>query len=129
MKTKPYASGNKTLHVLNDLIRINIHRIAGFEKAAHIEQTPEVDLREPFYRKAIDARAYVNDLHAWVIRLGGAPVTEATISGKIYLHWLESDQDGAATEEAYHYALSEDFPGELHELIENQLWALRRSTG
>jgi len=127
MKTKPYTSGNKTLHVLNDLIRINIHRIAGFEKAAHADETPEAALREPFYRKAVDARSYVNDLHAWVIRLGGAPVTQATITGKIYLHWLEGRQDDAATEEAYEHALGEEFPKELHDLLENQLWALQRA--
>ena len=142
MKTKLYASGKKTLHVLNDLIRINIDRIAGFEKAAHIERTPEADLREAYYRLATDARSYVNDLHAWVIRLGGSPVTQATITGKIYLHWLEgknifdgSDSAsrlaacqaaGAATEEAYQHALHDHLTKELHEMLENQLWALQR---
>ena len=126
MNTKVYTGGKKTIHVLNDLIRINIDRITGFEKAAHIERAPEAGPREAFYRLATDARSYVNDLHAWVIRLGGAPVTQATITGKIYLHWLEGKQDGAATEEAYQHALNEPLPQELHEMLENQLWALQR---
>jgi uncharacterized protein (TIGR02284 family) len=139
MKTNLYASVKKTLHVLNDLIRINIDRIAGFEKAAHEEKTPDPQLREAFYRMAYEARSYVNDLHARVIGLGGAPVTQATITGKIYLHWLEGNNrfDGPdsasrlaacdASEEAYHHALEEHLPQDLHQLIENQLWALERT--
>ncbi|HEY4107923.1 PA2169 family four-helix-bundle protein [Puia sp.] len=127
MKTQIHTGGKKTLHVLNDLIRINMDRIAGFEKAAHEDRTPEPALRDAFYRMAIESRSYVNDLHARVIRLGGAPVTQATITGKIYLHWLEGNQDGEATEKAYHQALDEQLPNELHELIENQLWALERA--
>jgi uncharacterized protein (TIGR02284 family) len=142
MKTKLYASGKRTLHVLNDLIRIHIDRITGFEKAAHEEKTPEPELRDAFYRMAVEARSYVNDLHAKVIRLGGAPVTQATITGKIYLHWLEGQPqfDGEtsayrlaaccatceAAQEAYHHALDEHLPDDLHQLIENQLWSLER---
>ncbi|HLZ87873.1 MAG TPA: PA2169 family four-helix-bundle protein [Puia sp.] len=143
MKTKLYASGKKTLHVLNDLIRINIDLIAGFEKAAHEEKTPEPELRDAFYRLAVESRSYVNALHAQVIRLGGAPVTQATITGKIYLHWLEGKNrfDGAdsqlrlaacrasaeATETAYRQALDEHLSHDLHQLLENQLWALERA--
>jgi uncharacterized protein (TIGR02284 family) len=164
MKTKLYAGGRKTLHVLNDLIRINIDRITAFEKAAHEEQTPDAKLREAFYRMAIEGRSNVNDLHARVIRMGGAPVNQATITGKIYLRWLEAHANfdgsdtaaqisdtaaqisdtpaqisdtaaqisacivaGRATEEAYHHALEELLPGELQELVENQLRALRQT--
>jgi len=143
MKSKLYASGKKTLHILNDLIRINIDRISGYEKAAHEEKTPEPALREVFYRMATESRAYVNDLHAQVIRLGGAPVTQATITGKIYLYWLEGNNrfDGAdrpgrlaacqaaqkATETAYRQALEEPLPADLHYLIESQLWSLERA--
>jgi hypothetical protein len=123
MKTKLFTSGKRTIHVLNDLIRINIDRVAGFEKAAHEETTPEPGLREAFYRMAIEARSYINDLHAQVIRLGGAPVTQATITGKIYLRWL----DGKDTEMAYHQALEESLPEQLCQLIENQLWSLERA--
>jgi uncharacterized protein (TIGR02284 family) len=143
MKTNIHASGRKTLRVLNDLIRINIDRITALEKAAHEEQTPDPQLRDAFYRMAIEGRSNVNDLHAKVIRLGGAPVTHATITGKLYLHWLEAHPNfegpdnssrlaaciaaGHATEEAYHHALDEQLPQELHELIENQLWTFERT--
>jgi hypothetical protein len=75
--------------------------------------------------------------------LGGAPVSQATITGKIYLHWLETHAGfdgpdsssrliaciaaGQATEEAYRHALEEDLPREIHELLENQLWSLERT--
>ena len=143
MKSKVYANGKRTLHVLNDLIRINIDRIAGYEKAAHEDKTPDPLLRDVFYRMATESRAYVNDLHAQVIRLGGAPVTQATITGKIYLYWLEGKNqfDGVdipgrlaacqasqeATKTAYRQALEEPLPRDLHYLIESQLWSLERA--
>jgi len=143
MKTNIHAGGRRTLHVLNDLIRINIDRITGLEKAAHEERTSDSRLRDVFYRMAIEGRSNVNELHAKVIRLGGAPVTQATIGGKIYLHWLEAHANfegsdnaaqlaasiaaGQATEAAYHHALGEHLAPELHELIENQLWAFERA--
>ncbi|HEX3934422.1 MAG TPA: DUF2383 domain-containing protein, partial [Puia sp.] len=79
------GQNKKTLNTLGDLIRINIDRITAYEKASHAETTPEPEIREVFYRLGTDSRAYVNILHAEVIRLGGAPVTNSTISGKIYL--------------------------------------------
>src|SRR6202012_6070610 len=83
------GQSKKNLNTLSDLIRINIDRITAYEKASHDAMTPEPEFREIFYRQATDSRSYVNILHAEVIRLGGAPVTQSTIKGKIYLHWLE----------------------------------------
>lgn len=154
MKSKSYdhegpwqASGQnkRTLTLLNDLIRINIDRITAYEKASHVEITPESVLREVFYRLATDSRAYVNTLHAEVIRLGGAPVTQSTISGKIHLRWLEGKHSfegpdtpsrldacmisEEAVQKAYGQALAEqnDMPERIYQLIENQLWALERA--
>jgi hypothetical protein len=86
---KMTGQSKKILHTLNDLIRINIDRITAYEKAAHTDTTREPELRGIFYRLGTESRAYVNILHAEVIKLGGAPVTQQTITGKIYLHWLE----------------------------------------
>lgn len=131
----------KTLHVLNDLIRINIDRISGYEKAAHEELTPEPEFRDLFYRLAIDSRANVNKLHAEVIRLGGHPVNQATITGKIYLYWLEGKNSfngtdtsacsaaELAVQKAYQQALDEEdrLPDEIYDLVETQLWGLERA--
>lgn len=135
------ARNKKTLHVLNDLIRINIDRIGGYEKAAHEEQTPEPGFRDLFYRLAIESRANVNKLHAEVIRLGGNPVSTSTITGKIYLYWLEgknsfSGTDTAAclaaelsVQKAYQQALDEEdrLPDGIYDLVEAQLWGLERA--
>jgi uncharacterized protein (TIGR02284 family) len=135
----------KILSTLDDLIRINIDRITGYEKAAHEENTPDPDWRVRFYRMATDSRSYVNNLHAEVIRLGGAPVTQATITGKIYLHWLEGNNrfEGPdnlsrraacraaemAVQKAYHQALEDPdpLPPAVYDLVESQLWALERA--
>jgi uncharacterized protein (TIGR02284 family) len=136
---------SKALNILNDLIRINIDRITAYEKASHAEITPEPEMREVFYRLGTDSRAYVNTLHAEVIKLGGAPVTQSTISGKIHLHWLEGKHsfegpDTAArldacltaeegVQKAYGQALGEQnsLPERIYQLVESQLWALERA--
>jgi hypothetical protein len=79
----------KTIQVLKDLVRINKDRITVYEKAAHESNGIPADTRDVLYRLATDSRAYVNELHAEVIRLGARPVTQETISGKIYLFWLD----------------------------------------
>lgn len=156
MKSKFYEHGDhgpwkmtgrnkKSLNTLNDLIRINIDRITAYEKASHDEMTPEPEYREIFYRLATDSRSYVNTLHAEVIRLGGAPVTQSTIKGKIYLHWLEGKHSfegvdtlarinacidaETAIQKAYQQALDEpgNVPENIYQLVENQLWALERA--
>src|SRR6201986_632665 len=100
METKIPRRHRKTLSVLNDLIRINIDRITAYEKAAHEDKSPDPVIRDIFYRMATESRSYVNDLHAEVIRLGGAPVTQSTITGKLYLHWLNGKNsfDGPDTQ-------------------------------
>lgn len=157
MKSKLYDHGEgygpwkisgqnkKTLNALNDLIRINIDRITAYEKASHDEVTSEPEFCELFYRLATDGRAYVNTLHAEVIKLGGAPVTQSTIAGKIYLHWLDGKYSFEGTDssarlnacllaetaiqKAYHQALNEqnNLPERIYQLVENQLWSLERT--
>ena len=142
---KMSGQNKKTLNVLNDLIRINIDRITAYEKASHAEITTEEEMREIFYRLSTESRAYVNTLHAEVIKLGGAPVTQSTISGKIHLHWLNGKHSFEGTEtrsrldscigaeadiqKAYKQALDEQnqLPERIYEMIENQLWALERA--
>jgi uncharacterized protein (TIGR02284 family) len=144
METKIPRRFRKTLSVLNDLIRINIDRITAYEKAAHEDKIPDLGIRDVFYRMATESRSYVNDLHAEIIRLGGAPVTQSTITGKLYLHWLNGkvDFDGESMEsllavciqgeetvqKIYRHALEEEeMPSTIHQLVESQLWSLERA--
>jgi len=134
----------KVLSILNDLIRINIDRITAYEKGAHEEKRTGQEIKEAFYQMATESRSYVNDLHAEVIRLGGAPVTQTTITGKLYLHWLngKTNFDGEtvselladcrrgeeAVKQLYQYALdSGELPRNIYQLVESQLWALERA--
>ncbi len=145
MKIKISGQHKKTLSLLNDLIRINIDRITAYEKAAHEDKNTDPEIRDAFYRMATESRSYVNDLHAQVIRIGGAPVTESTISGKLYLHWLngkvnfegetltsilEACRMGEeAVQQAYRHALrpEEGLLENIHQLVESQLWSLERA--
>ncbi|HEY4065041.1 MAG TPA: PA2169 family four-helix-bundle protein [Puia sp.] len=141
----------KAIQVLKDLIRINKDRITGYEKAAHEDNKRNPGIRSVLYRLATESRSYVNELHAQVIRLGATPVTQETITGKIYLYWLDlradfgcgeartpGQKDDAAfleacaygeesLQKAYEKALDtgEGLPPEIFHLIEKQLWALQ----
>ncbi len=144
MEIKIPRKHRRTLSLLNDLIRINIDRITAYEKAAHQDKSPDPEIRDVFYRMATESRSYVNDLHAEIIRLGGAPVTQSTISGKLYLHWLNGKVsfDGESFEtlladcirgeetmqQVYRHALEEaEMPSTIHQLVESQLWSLERA--
>jgi uncharacterized protein (TIGR02284 family) len=144
METKIPRRHKKTLSVLNDLIRVNIDRITAYEKAAHEDQSPDLRIRDVFYRMATESRSYVNDLHAEIIRLGGAPVTQTTITGKLYLHWLNGKVDFEGenmdsllaaciqgeeiVQKIYQHALEEEeMPSTIHQLVEGQLWSLERA--
>jgi hypothetical protein len=88
--SKPHR---KTVQMLKDLIRVNKDRITGYEKAAHEENKMDTGIRNMLSRMATESRSYVNSLHAEVIRLGSAPVTQDTITGKVYLFWLDLKAD------------------------------------
>ena len=145
--SKPYR---RPVQVLKDLIRVHKDRITGYEKAAYTENGMHPDLRHILSRMATESRSYVNDLHAEVIRLGGAPVTQETITGKIYLFWLDLKADfgsedpaaltissllGAcgygeeAMQKAYRHVLQDqdDLPDHIINLLERQLGALESS--
>lgn len=119
----------RTVQMLKDLIRVNKDRITGYEKAA------ESPVRNTLYRMAIASRSYVNDLHAEVIRFGGSPVTQDSITGKIYLFWLDQKADFAgkysevAIQKAYRHALDNggDCPDHIRLLLERQLGDLEHS--
>ena len=54
------ATNDNLVMVLNDLIRINNDRIAGYEKAADEARDIDVDLRAVFSRMAEESRQYVH---------------------------------------------------------------------
>lgn len=135
----------RTIQLLNDLIRINNDRFTGYETTAHDNPAIDADTRDAFYRLATESRSYVNDLHAQVIRLDGPPVSQETISGKIYLFWLHlrASLKGEtltglldtcillehAMQQVYEKALEceDELPENIRHLITSQLWALENA--
>jgi uncharacterized protein (TIGR02284 family) len=139
------ATNDKLIEVLNDLIRINNDRVAGYEKAADEARDIDVDLRAIFARMAEESRQYAAELTQAVVKLGGEPATGTTNSGKIYRVWmdvkakftgnsrqavLENCEFGEdAAQRAYESALKTDaeMPDEIRQLIANQKASLKTS--
>lgn len=76
------------IEVLNDLIRINNDRTAGYTRAAEDSKDIDIDLRALFNHMADESREYAIALTSQVARLGGEPATGTTTSGKIYRAWM-----------------------------------------
>lgn len=79
----------KLTETLNDLIKINIDRIEGYEKAAEQVKSSDVDLVALFNKMAAESRAYKQELETLVSENGGEAATDATVAGKIYRTWMD----------------------------------------
>ncbi|MCW3086164.1 MAG: hypothetical protein JWP12_3530 [Bacteroidetes bacterium] len=78
---------DKTISLLNELIKINNDRIEGYEKAA--KETTEQEFKSIFGNMAQESQKYKNELIAEVTGLGGAPAEGTTTSGKVYRAWMD----------------------------------------
>ena len=139
------ATNDNVSEVLNDLIRINNDRIAGYEKAADEARNIDVDLRAIFSRMSEESRQYAAELTQEVVKSGGEPATGTTNSGKIYRAWmdlkatftgnsrqaiLENCEFGEdAAQKAYDSALKTDteLSADVRQLIANQKSSLKTS--
>lgn len=79
----------KVLDILNDLIRINRDRVAGYEKAVESLKDEDADLKILFQRYISESSRYAQELTAEVSRLGGNPSDGTTNSGKVYRVWMD----------------------------------------
>lgn len=139
------ATNTNLVEVLNDLIRINHDRVAGYEKAINESKDLDIDLKGIFSRMAEESRQYAAELTQEVVKLGGEPATGTTSSGKIYRVWmdvkatfsgnsrqsiLENCEFGEdAAQKAYDSALKSDaeISADVRQLITNQKSSLRTS--
>ena len=64
------ANNEKLTEVLNDLIRINNDRVAGYEKATNETKDIDIDLKAVFQKMAGDSRKYASELTTEVNKLG-----------------------------------------------------------
>ncbi len=133
------------IETLNDLIRINNDRINGYEKAGDEIKDTDVDLKAIFSKMGNDSRDYARELSNAVVKLGGEPATDTTISGKIYRTWmdvkaafatkerlsvLEACEFGEdAAQKAYDSALKSDaeMDAETRQMIMDQKASLRNA--
>lgn len=133
----------KTVDILNDLIRINNDRIVGYEKGINELKDEDADLRTLFHRYMQESKQYAQELTQEVSRLHGNAADGTTNSGKIYRVWmdlkavvtghdrktvLENCEFGEdAAQKAYDMALNEDVSLEqpLRDLIVKQKTQLR----
>lgn len=83
------STTEKTIGVLNDLIRINHDRVVGYEKAIEELKEENEDLRPLFLRYINESNQYAQELTIEVSRLGGEPAEGTTNSGKIYRVWMD----------------------------------------
>jgi len=136
---------DRTIEVLNDLVRINNDRVEGYEKAIKETDENDVDLRNIFNRMADESRKYSRELSERVQRLGGEPAGGTTASGKIYRTWMdvkstfsrserrsvleECEYGEDAAQKAYDKALDADnnLPADVLALIREEKANLRNS--
>lgn len=82
-------SNNELISVLNDLIRINNDRTAGYNKATEELKPSDIDLKTMFTNLANSSVQYAQELIAEVRNLGGEPASDSTQSGKLYRVWMD----------------------------------------
>ena len=139
------AQNENLTEVLNDLIRINNDRTAGYTRAAEDARDVDVDLQAMFNRMAQESRQYATELTAEVARLGGEPATGTTASGKIYRAWMDvkatftgkdrrsllasCEYGEDAAQRAYEDALASDsfLPTNIRQLITSQKASLKNA--
>jgi uncharacterized protein (TIGR02284 family) len=142
-KKKFMERNERTIEVLNDLIKINNDRVEGYEKAVRETDESDVDLRNIFNRMAQESRNYTRELTEQVRRLGGEPASGTTTSGKIYRTWMdiksgfsrserksvleECEFGEDAAQKAYEKALDPDnsLPADVRRLVEEEKTNLR----
>lgn len=82
-------NNEKLVQALNELVSINYDRVFGYEKAIEDVGSSDVDLRTLFNQYVSQSRKYVNELQQTIRGLGGEPVTDSTMRGKLFRVWMD----------------------------------------
>lgn len=83
-------SNEAKMEILNDLIKINNDRIAGYEKAISESKDLDVDLKATFEGMIRESQQYKSELTQHYSQVGGNDIEEGTTnSGKIYRAWMD----------------------------------------
>ena len=79
----------KTDEILNDLVKINNDRIAGYERAIYESKDLDIDLKAIFESMIRESYEYKNELSAKIGEHEGHLDDDTTTAGKIYRAWIE----------------------------------------
>jgi len=131
--------------VLNDLLKINNDRIAGYEKAIAEAREHDISFKELFQNMISESEKFKAELAEEITRAGGVVEDETTTSGNIYRAWMDikatfTDKDETtildscyfgeeAAQRAYDSALAADsmLDPEVRSMVESQQQQLRSS--
>lgn len=75
------------ISAINDLIKINNDRVAGYQKA--LSAGTDADLQTLFEKYIQQSQDAVRELHEQIHTLGGLPSDGTTVSGKFYRTWMD----------------------------------------
>jgi uncharacterized protein (TIGR02284 family) len=79
----------KAIDVINDLIKINNDRVAGFEKAGADLENDDNDVVTVFNKLAGESRRYAAELTAIAQQYGGEPAEGTSTSGDLHRAWID----------------------------------------
>lgn len=83
------AQNEALAEVLNDLVKINNDRIAGYQRAISETKDLDVDLKTVFEGMVRESEGYKSELVSQIQSLGAEAPSDTTISGKIYRAWMD----------------------------------------
>jgi uncharacterized protein (TIGR02284 family) len=83
------ATKENNIEILNDLIRINNDRVAGYTKAIKELKEEDHDLRKVFESFILSSTRNINELTDLVLKYSGEPTSDNTAAGKIYHAWMD----------------------------------------
>ncbi len=134
------------IELLNDLVKINNDRIAGYEKALGNVKDLDIDLQAVYVNMADQSRDIADELTAEIEKRGFDSNThDSTLSGKIYRLWMgikatfsghdrQSSLDACefgedAAQQAYASVLTSDIEmsADIRKMIIAQMEALQTS--
>jgi uncharacterized protein (TIGR02284 family) len=131
--------------LLNDLLKINNDRIAGYEKAISETKNLDIDLKSVFEGMIRQSQECKEELSAEIAKNGGIVEDDTTAAGKIYRAWMDiksamTDTDRLsilgscefgedAAQRAYEFALNSDklVGSDLRKLVEDEKNSLKKS--
>ncbi|RYD58154.1 MAG: PA2169 family four-helix-bundle protein [Sphingobacteriales bacterium] len=76
--------------LLNDLVKVNNDRIAGYQRAINETKELDIDLKATFEKMIVESEGYKQELISKLTAIGGDVEADGTTTaGKIYRAWMD----------------------------------------